>query len=122
MGYNFFPCEREQLDLMPPALQDWLPEGDLAWFILDAVAEMNLSAIERTSQADGWGQSAYEPAMKVALDGTKIKASAAAFQPTHQILDEMSDPPVPVAPSYSGGMISSLRERQSSTALRTCIL
>ena len=83
---------------------------------------MNLSAIERTSRADGWGKTAYEPAMKVALDGTKIKASAAAFQSTHQILDEMSDPPVPVAPSYSGGMISSLRERQSSTALRTCIL
>ena len=77
MGYNFLPCEREQLYLMPPALQDWLPEGDLAWFILDAVAQMNLSAIERTSRADGWGQAAYEPAMMVALDGTKIKASAA---------------------------------------------
>ncbi len=27
--------------LMPPALQDWLPEGDLAWFILDAVPQMS---------------------------------------------------------------------------------
>ena len=67
MGYNFFPCERDQLYLMPPALQDWLPEGDLAWFILDAVAQMNLTAIERTYRADGWGQAAYEPAMMVAL-------------------------------------------------------
>jgi len=67
MGYNFLPCERQPLSLMPPALQDWLPEGDLAWFILDAVAQMNLTAITRTYRADGWGQAAYEPAMMVAL-------------------------------------------------------
>ena len=67
MGYNFLPCEREQLYLLPPALQDWLPEGDLAWFLLDAVAQMNLTAIERTYRADGWGPAAYEPAMMVAL-------------------------------------------------------
>jgi hypothetical protein len=30
MGYNFLPCDRDQRFLMPPALQDWLPEGDLA--------------------------------------------------------------------------------------------
>lgn len=53
MGYHFLPCERDQLYLLPPALQDWLPEGDLAWFILDAVAQMNLTAIERSYRADG---------------------------------------------------------------------
>jgi hypothetical protein len=51
---------------MPPALQDWLPEGDLAWFILDAGAPMKLGAIERTYRTDGWEQAAYEPAMLVA--------------------------------------------------------
>ena len=44
-----------------------LPEGDLAWFLLDAVAQMDLAKIERTYQADGWGRAAYEPAMMVAL-------------------------------------------------------
>jgi transposase len=67
MGYNFLPCDRDQLFLLPPAVQDWLPEGDLAWFILDAVAQMDLTKIERTYRADGWGQAAYEPAMMVAL-------------------------------------------------------
>ena len=67
MGYHVLPCERDQLSLLPPALQDWMPEGDLTWFILDAVAQMNLTAIERTYRADGWGQAAYEPAMMVAL-------------------------------------------------------
>ena len=67
MGYNFLPCERNQLYLMPPALQDWLPEGDRAWFLLDAVAQMNLVAMKQTYRADGWGQAAYELAMMVAL-------------------------------------------------------
>ncbi len=67
MGYNFLPCDRDQLYLLPPALQDWLPEGDLAWFLLDAVAQMDLSAIEETYRRDGWGQAAYDPTMMVAL-------------------------------------------------------
>jgi len=67
MGYNFLRCDRDQLYLMPPALQDWLPEGDLAWFLLDAVAQMDLSAIEETYRRDGWGQAAYDPTMMVTL-------------------------------------------------------
>jgi hypothetical protein len=67
MGYHLLPCVRDPLSLLPPAVQDGLPEGDLAWFILDAGAQMNLTAIERTYRADGWGQAAYEPAMRVAL-------------------------------------------------------
>ena len=67
MSYNFLPCDRAQLYLMPPALQDWLPESDLAWFVLDAVAQMKLAKITRAYRADGWGQAAYEPAMMVAL-------------------------------------------------------
>ena len=40
MGDNFLPYDRDQLYLLPPALQEWLPEGDLAWFLLDAVAQL----------------------------------------------------------------------------------
>jgi hypothetical protein len=32
-------------------LEDWLPEDDLAWGILDAVAQMELATIERTDWA-----------------------------------------------------------------------
>lgn len=67
MGYNFLPYDRDQLYLLPPALQDWLPQSDLAWFLLDAVAQMKLGDIQRTYRADGWGQAAYEPTMMVAL-------------------------------------------------------
>jgi hypothetical protein len=30
--------------LLPPSLREWLPEGHLAWFVIDAVAEMDLTA------------------------------------------------------------------------------
>ncbi len=30
---------------MPPSWQDWLPEDDLAWFILDAVAQRRMRAL-----------------------------------------------------------------------------
>jgi hypothetical protein len=28
--------------LMPPSIREWLPEKDLAWFIVDAVEQMEL--------------------------------------------------------------------------------
>ena len=43
MGYNFVDCNRNQMYLMPPSLQDWLDEGDFTWFIVDAVGEMDIS-------------------------------------------------------------------------------
>jgi hypothetical protein len=44
MGQHFIACDREQTFLMPPDMRAWLPEGHLAWFLLDAVAQMDLSA------------------------------------------------------------------------------
>jgi hypothetical protein len=57
MGYNFIDCDRDQLFLLPPRLRDWLPEGHLAWFILDAVEELDLSGFLRpTDRTAGGGQ------------------------------------------------------------------
>ncbi len=44
MPQNFLPCDREQELLLPPSLREWLPEDHLAWFVLDAVDEIDLSA------------------------------------------------------------------------------
>lgn len=67
MAYNFKECNREQVYLLPPALQDWLPSNDLVWLVLDAVAEMNLAAFYLRYRKDGKGQAAFEPSMMVAL-------------------------------------------------------
>ena len=44
MGQNFLVCDREQELLLPPSLREWLPEGHLAWFVLDAVEAIDLHA------------------------------------------------------------------------------
>lgn len=67
MPQNFLTCERDQQYLMPPSLREWLPEGHLAWFVIDAVAELDLIAFYGRYRDDGWGRAAYEPAMMVAL-------------------------------------------------------
>jgi len=67
MGYNFIECNREQIYLLPPSMRDWLPEGDLSWFIIDAVNKMDLSEFYRKYRPDGRGQAAFEPTMMVSL-------------------------------------------------------
>jgi hypothetical protein len=44
MAHNFLACDREWELLLPPSLREWLPEGHLAWFVIDAVAQFDLSA------------------------------------------------------------------------------
>ena len=67
MGQNFLVCDREQAYLMPPSLRDWLAADRLAWCVIDAVAEMDLSAIYGDYRADGHGRAAFDPSMMVAL-------------------------------------------------------
>jgi transposase len=67
MAQNFIGCDREQELLLPPSLREWLPEGHLAWFVIDAVGQLDLAAFYATYRADGHGRAAHEPAMMVAL-------------------------------------------------------
>src|ERR1700733_6014572 len=67
MALNFIGCDRDQSFLMPPDIRDWLPEGHLAWFVLDAVAGMSLREFYAAYREDGVGRRAYDPAMMVAL-------------------------------------------------------
>jgi transposase len=55
--------------LLPPALQDWLPEGHLALFISDVVDEaLDLTPIFATYETgDGRGQPPYHPVLMVKL-------------------------------------------------------
>jgi transposase len=67
MAQNFIGCDREQELLLPPSLREWLPEGHLAWFVIDAVAQFDLGAFYAGYRADGHGRAAHDPAMMVAL-------------------------------------------------------
>jgi transposase len=67
MAQNFVACDREQELLLPPSLREWLPEGHLAWFVIDAVSAFDLSGFYAVYRADGHGRPAHDPAMMVAL-------------------------------------------------------
>jgi len=67
VAFNFLPCDRDQPYLLPPSLKDWLPEDHLAFFLLDAVKEMDLHSFYVGYREDGWGAPAFEPAMMVSL-------------------------------------------------------
>src|SRR4051794_26309619 len=49
MAQNFIECDREQAFLMPPWLREWLPEDHLAWFVIEAVEEMDLAELTPTT-------------------------------------------------------------------------
>jgi hypothetical protein len=67
MAQRFIACDREQSFLTAPDVREWLPEGHLAWFVLDAVGAMDLVAFYAAYREDGRSRPAYEPSMMVAL-------------------------------------------------------
>jgi transposase len=67
MAQNFLACDRDQELLLPPSLREWLPEGHLAWFVIDAVAALDLSAFYGAYRDNGQGRAAHDPVMMVAV-------------------------------------------------------
>jgi transposase len=61
MAYNLLRAARDQPFLLPPDLRDWLPEGHLAWFILDVVDQLDLQRFYLADRDDGHGRPAYDP-------------------------------------------------------------
>lgn len=61
MAQNLIPCDRDQQLPLPPSLREWLPEDHLAWFVLDAVAEM---ALERSTAPIGMMAGAGPPSSR----------------------------------------------------------
>ncbi|MGH2804436.1 MAG: transposase [Thermoleophilaceae bacterium] len=62
---NFVECEREQAFLLPPDLRDWIPEDDLAHFVIEAVERVALGAFKVNDR--GTGSAQYHPRMMLAL-------------------------------------------------------
>ena len=67
MPQNFLNCDREQPMLLPPDLRDWLDDDHLAWFVIEAIEELDLAPFYASYRADGHGRAAHEPKMMVTL-------------------------------------------------------
>ncbi|ABK99096.1 IS1182 family transposase [Pelobacter propionicus] len=65
MKSKFIEVDRETPYLLPPSLQDWLPEKHLARFVVEIVEQLDLRSLKATYA--GRGSQPYNPEMLVAL-------------------------------------------------------
>ena len=62
---RFHPIDRDTDFLLPPSVQEWLPEAHLARYVAAVVENLDLSEIERAYA--GRGSDAYHPALLLSL-------------------------------------------------------
>jgi hypothetical protein len=47
--------------LLPPDLRDWLSDDHLAWFVIDAVTELDLEPFYASYRSGGHGAATHDP-------------------------------------------------------------
>jgi len=63
---TFRPYQPDQMLLLPPSIEEWLPEGHLSRFVREVVATLDLTAIE-ASYTEERGYPPYHPRLMVTL-------------------------------------------------------
>jgi transposase len=62
---NFRPVDRDTGFLMPPSVDEWLPEKHLARFVVDVIASLDLRAMTRSYR--GSGEASYHPTVLLGI-------------------------------------------------------
>ena len=62
---NFRPTDRLTGFLMPPSIDEWLPQRHLARFVVEVVDGMDLTAMSKSYR--GTGSASYHPAVLLSL-------------------------------------------------------
>ena len=65
MSTRFVVVDRDTPMLLPPSLQDWLPEGHLAHFVVETVALLPLQGFQVNTR--GTGDAQFPPSMMLSL-------------------------------------------------------
>ena len=88
MSKTYLPYDPDQQLLLPQALQEWLPEDHLAYFLSDIVDQLDLSEIRARYEGERRGGPPYNPRMmvKVLLYGycTGVASSRRIAQRLHE--------------------------------------
>jgi transposase len=63
MAKTYRPYCPDQMLLLPPSLQDWLPENHLSYFVSDVIDNLDLCAIESVYEREDRGYPPYHPHM-----------------------------------------------------------
>jgi transposase len=64
---RYLPVDRSQPFLLPPSVQEFIPEDDLAWFLIDVVGAMDTAAFHAKARLGGAGRAGYDPDMLLTL-------------------------------------------------------
>ena len=67
MTTSYLPYDPQQQLLLPQALQEWLPEGHLAYFISDTIDALDLSAFHARYAGGGPRNQPFHPALMVKI-------------------------------------------------------
>ena len=82
---NFRPINRDTGFLLPPSVDEWLPQRHLARFVVEVIDRLDLSELEKAYR--GSGSASYHPAMLLALlmygYATKVFSSRALERATY---------------------------------------
>ena len=62
---NFRQMDRDTDFLLPPSVDEWLPQRHLARFVVEVVDRLDLSAMTRSYR--GSGSASYHPALLLAI-------------------------------------------------------
>ena len=62
---RFIAVDRDTAYLLPPSVDDWLPQDHLARFVVEVIEQLDLNDLVR--QYAGRGSAAYHPAMLLGL-------------------------------------------------------
>ena len=65
MSKTYLPYEPDQQLLLPVALQEWLPDDHLAYFISDVVDQLDMSEVTARYERERRGGPPYHPRMMV---------------------------------------------------------
>ena len=62
---RFIPVHRQQPYLLPPSVDEWLPDNPLARFIVEVIAPLDLRRL--VGRYRGRGSAAHHPSVRLAL-------------------------------------------------------
>jgi len=62
---NFRPVDRQTEFLLPPSVDEWLPEKHLARYVVEVIEQLDLSAMEKAYR--GSGSQSYHPSVLLGL-------------------------------------------------------
>jgi len=76
---SYLPCEPQQQALLPQALQDWLPEGHLAYFVSDSIDSLDLQAFYARSRTYSGSVSQHA---RAAPSASRVEARMHGIEPS----------------------------------------